>query len=174
MNSRDLAEVTDLNEMNAAVVQEELWDSTTSDVGEGDEKYEEDEDFAEYLESEIAPFSRQFLGLAHAQRDRLTPERLPEVLGSLPHRGSGSRQRPGLLTSFRSSAGTGREQARHRLPIATVLRSWEYLFGARLLNVGFDQIHLLVERPPRTPWGRSTDRRRALRVPQRIRRPRPA
>jgi Domain of unknown function (DUF4253) len=36
------------------------------------------------------------------------------------------------------------------LPIAAVLRSWEDRFGARLMQIGFDRIRLLVERPPRT------------------------
>ena len=31
-----------------------------------------------------------------------------------------------------------------------MLRSWEDRFGARLLQVGFDEIRLLAERPPRT------------------------
>lgn len=35
------------------------------------------------------------------------------------------------------------------LPLAAVLCSWEDRFGARLLGVGFAQIRLLVERPPR-------------------------
>jgi hypothetical protein len=30
------------------------------------------------------------------------------------------------------------------------LRSWEDRFGARLLEVGFDDIRLLVSRPPQT------------------------
>ena len=34
------------------------------------------------------------------------------------------------------------------LPITAVLRSWEDRFGARLLQIGFDRIRLLVERPP--------------------------
>jgi len=36
------------------------------------------------------------------------------------------------------------------VPIAAVLRSWEDRFGARLLEVGFAEIRLLVQRPPRT------------------------
>ena len=34
--------------------------------------------------------------------------------------------------------------------LAVVLRSWEDRFGARLLEVGFDDIRLLVSRPPQT------------------------
>jgi hypothetical protein len=36
------------------------------------------------------------------------------------------------------------------LPVATVLRSWEDRFGARLLRVGFAEISLLASRPPRS------------------------
>jgi hypothetical protein len=36
------------------------------------------------------------------------------------------------------------------LEFAAVLRSWEDRFGARLLQVGFAEIWLLAERPPRT------------------------
>jgi hypothetical protein len=36
------------------------------------------------------------------------------------------------------------------LPVAAVLRSWEERFGARLLDVGFAKIRVLVERPPRS------------------------
>lgn len=36
------------------------------------------------------------------------------------------------------------------LPVAAILRSWEDRFGARLLEVGFDEFRLLVDRPPRT------------------------
>lgn len=35
------------------------------------------------------------------------------------------------------------------LPLAVVLRSWEDRFGACLIDVGFAEIRLLVERPPR-------------------------
>lgn len=36
------------------------------------------------------------------------------------------------------------------LPLTAVLRSWEDRFGARLIDVGYDSLRLLVERPPRT------------------------
>jgi hypothetical protein len=40
------------------------------------------------------------------------------------------------------------EQAADEL--SAVLRSWEERFGAVLVGVGFDTLHLLVERPPQT------------------------
>jgi len=36
------------------------------------------------------------------------------------------------------------------LPLTAVLRSWEDRFGARLIDVGFEDLRLLVERPPST------------------------
>lgn len=36
------------------------------------------------------------------------------------------------------------------LPLTVVLRSWEDRFGARVIDVGFADLRLLVERPPRT------------------------
>jgi hypothetical protein len=36
------------------------------------------------------------------------------------------------------------------LPLTAVLRSWEDRFGARIIDVDFDDLRLLVERPPRT------------------------
>jgi hypothetical protein len=44
----------------------------------------------------------------------------------------------------------GRSHNWGALEHAAVLRSWEDRFGARLLQVGFDEIWLLAERPPRT------------------------
>jgi hypothetical protein len=34
--------------------------------------------------------------------------------------------------------------------IPAILRSWEHPFGTRLLRVGFAEIQLLADRPPRT------------------------
>ena len=36
------------------------------------------------------------------------------------------------------------------LAVPAVLRSWEDRFGARLLEIGFAEIRLLVQRPPRS------------------------
>jgi len=36
------------------------------------------------------------------------------------------------------------------LPLTAVLRSWEDRFGARVIDVGFNDLRLLVERPPRS------------------------
>jgi hypothetical protein len=44
----------------------------------------------------------------------------------------------------------GWNEALDTAPIAAVLRSWEDRFGACLLRVGFAQISVLAQRPPRT------------------------
>jgi hypothetical protein len=36
------------------------------------------------------------------------------------------------------------------LPVAAVACSWEDRFGARLLRIGFAEISLLIDRPPRS------------------------
>jgi Domain of unknown function (DUF4253) len=41
-------------------------------------------------------------------------------------------------------------RGRSLLPLTAVLRSWEDRFGARLIDVGFADLRLLVQRPPRT------------------------
>jgi hypothetical protein len=100
---------------------------------------------------ERAPFGPQFPGLAPPEETPLSPERLREVLGALPP------ARLGLVPSDRPAdvlprIGWGGVVNWHdtSLPVAAVLRSWEDRFGARLLEVGFTQIRLLVERPPPT------------------------
>jgi Domain of unknown function (DUF4253) len=99
-----------------------------------------------------APFGPQFPGLAPPQDTSLSPARLREALAALPP------ARLGLVAAERPAdvlprIGWGGVVNWHDtpLPIAAVLRSWEDRFGARLLEVGFAQIRLLVERPPRSP-----------------------
>jgi hypothetical protein len=79
----------------------------------------------------------------------LDQELIEETLGSLEP------ARIGLVPAARPAdvlALIGWEGAsnwyRTALPIAAVLRSWEDRFGARLLEVGFAEISLLVSRPP--------------------------
>jgi Domain of unknown function (DUF4253) len=145
----DPADVTGLGDMDAAVLLQEWWDGSTSEAEEGEE-YQEDPEFAEYIEQAIAPFSRQFPGLAPALHESLTPEQLRQALGSRAARiGLAPAARPADVLPLIGWEGAAN---RHRtaLPIAAVLRSWEDRFGARLLDVGFAQIRLLAERPPRT------------------------
>jgi uncharacterized protein DUF4253 len=62
------------------------------------------------------------------------------------------RRFPGLAPPSDSCLGPAEmEQAIVSLELATVLRSWEERFGARLLRIGSDaKLKVLVERPPRT------------------------
>jgi hypothetical protein len=86
---------------------------------------------------------------APAEDTALSHDQIQNVLGSLPT------ARLGLVPASRPADVLPRigwsGAANHGptpLPIAAVLRSWEDRFGARLLEVGFAEIQLLVERPP--------------------------
>jgi len=112
---------------------------------------DEDEGTREHIEFRIRPFSRRFPGLAPAERHRVSPAQLDDVLGSLPAARIGlvPAGRPADVLPLIGWNGAVNGFATP-LPIAAVLRSWEDRFGARLLEVGFDAIRLLAGRPPRT------------------------
>lgn len=80
-----------------------------------------------------------------------SPEQLDKMLGSLPAARIGlvPADRPADVLPLIGWQGAVNGFATP-LPIAAVLRSWEDRFGARLLEVGFDVIRLLADRPPRT------------------------
>ena len=111
---------------------------------------------------------REFTGLARAEAEELDPELMPAGDGSSTRgsRGSGWCPRRDRLTSCRA---TGWPVRPHRTVVGTGggAASWEDRFGARLLEVGFDDIRLLVSRPPQTLRRGAADRRRALRVQRR-------
>lgn len=146
-------DVARLERMDAATVLREMWDGTSYGVDEED--WQEDEDWQEEEDEELvamrAPFSRQFPGLAPAEDTPLSQDQIRYVLAS--HRPA----RLGLVPASRpadvlpligwSGFAPGGDAT---LSLAAVLRSWEDRFGARLLDVGFAEIRLLVERPPRT------------------------
>jgi hypothetical protein len=134
----------------------------------------EDDDDQEFR-AMIAPFSRDFPGLAPAADQRLAAWEIAQALGSLrPARvGLAAAARPAdVLPLIGWDGAVNRWE--NALPIAAVLRSWEERFGARLQRVGFAEIQLLADRPPRHPAGRATPGSRAVRVLQRMRRPGPA
>jgi hypothetical protein len=140
----DPEDISALDQLDAARV-------LAADWADGLQELEPDEEEDAEAVEERAPFGLQFPGLAPPQETPLSPERLREVLGALPS------ARLGLVPSGRAAdvlprIGWGGVVNWHDtpLPIAAVLRSWEDRFGARLLEVGFAQIRLLVERPPRT------------------------
>jgi hypothetical protein len=105
----------------------------------------------EYLEETLAPFGTRFPGLASAVEEELDPDLMRRALfqytrhariGLVPA-GRPADILPRLGFCVVNAGITGSE-------LAAVLRSWEDRFGARLFEVGFDAIRLLVSRPPRT------------------------
>jgi hypothetical protein len=140
----DPADIGQLGELDPADLLADLW------AGGFEEPDDDDEDLDDEFQAMIAPFSREFPGLAPAADLRLAPSEMDQELGSLrPARiGLAAASRPAdvLPTIGWDGAANHWEDA---LVIAAVLRSWEERFGARLLRVGFAEIQLLAERPPR-------------------------
>jgi hypothetical protein len=109
-----------------------------------------------------APFTLEFPGLAPPERTSLTrTERRQALDVVLPRirqaRGATPEARIGLVAADRPAdvlAVMGWSGLVNRgesvLPLTAVLRSWEERFGARLIDVGYADLRLLVERPPRT------------------------
>lgn len=109
------------------------------------------EEDAEETAEVLSPFSRSFPGLAPAEETRIADAVLDEGLRLLPE------GRLGLVTAARPAdaiavlgwqGALNYDQAPDEL--SAVLRSWEERFGAILVAVGFDTLHLLVERPPQS------------------------
>lgn len=106
---------------------------------------------------EWEPFGRTFPGLAPAHGEPLTPAEREQVLDSRPLARIGlvPAGRPADVLAALGWSGTtnwgGLGGYRDYLvPLTAMLRSWEDRFGARLFEVGFADLRLLVERPPRT------------------------
>lgn len=142
------ADIAQLDHLDAASFLKDLWDGKTHEGGEREWGDDEDEEFVEEIEAQIAPFSRQFPGLAPAIGEQLEPGQLDNVLGSLAPAQIGlvPVARPADVLPLIGWMASERPS----LPIAAVLRSWEDRFGARLLEIGSARIRLLVERPPRS------------------------
>ena len=142
------ADVARLEGMDATGVLREMWDSSAY---EGDDEDWDEEEEDEEMVAMRAPFSRQFPGLAPAENTPLSPDQIRNALTSLrPARlGLVPANRPADVLPLIGWSGfaPGTDET---LSLATVLRSWEDRFGARLLDVGFAEIRLLAERPPRT------------------------
>jgi len=144
----DIEDVTLIDQLDPERLLREQWDGETHEEGIAEE--DEDEDFRDYLQEKVGPFGRQFPGLAPAEDRQLSSEVLQDVLGALPD------ARIGLTPAARPAdvlpliGWEGAVNSTTSLPIAAVLRSWEDRFGARLLDIGFAEIRLLVSRPPRT------------------------
>jgi hypothetical protein len=140
----DPANTAELDRLDAEALLESWWNSRLRPLAEG-----QDEDPVHILVR--LPFSRRFPGLAPAETTPRDPRELQLALAW-----SRRPARIGLAVAARPAdvlariGWTGAANTRDTPPIAAVLRSWEDRFGARLLQIGFDRIRLLVERPPRT------------------------
>jgi hypothetical protein len=139
--------------LDAGAVLEDLWRDWVS---------MSDEDDPEWAGMR-APFTREFPGLAAPERTPLTPagrrQALDVVLPRIrqAHR-AGPAARIGLVAAGRPADvlavigwnGLANRREEALMPLIAVLRSWEDRFGARLIDVGYADLRLLVERPPRT------------------------
>jgi hypothetical protein len=127
------------DELDAAVLLEDMWDSAVPLPGEDEGRT------AELL----APYSRAFPGLSAAAGPQIGADDVAGAVGSLP-----APLRLGLVAASRPAdvpATVGWMGAVNYIAtparLACVLRSWEDRFGARLVHLGFDTMNLLVERP---------------------------
>ncbi|MGH8913287.1 MAG: DUF4253 domain-containing protein [Acidimicrobiia bacterium] len=109
---------------------------------------EEDEDETAEL---LSPFTRRFPGLAPAEERLIPVETLEGVLAQFPPARLGlvvADSPADALSVLGWRGATNYDQAPKEL--SAVLRSWQERFGATLVGVGFDTVHLLVTRPPRS------------------------
>ncbi len=109
-----------------------------------------------------APFTLEWPGLAAKEHTPLTlAERRHALDVVLPRirvaHGATPEARIGLVVGDRPAdvlavIGWGGlvNRGQSVLPLTAVLRSWEDRFGARLIDVGYADLRLFVERPPRT------------------------
>ena len=137
----DPEDTTAIDAMDAARLLERWWDIRVP----GEEEFAEDEELREML----APFGLRFPGLAPAVEEELDPELVRRAvfqytrdarIGLVPA------ARPADILPRLGWQGGGTTASE----LAVVLRSWEDRFGARLMQVGFAEIRLLVSRPPQT------------------------
>ncbi len=104
---------------------------------------------------QLAPFGREFPGLAPATTERLSMAELQQALLALPPAyvalvaAARSADVPAALGWGPSAAD--QSASSRSVQISVVLRSWEARFGARLLQLGpVLSLRLLIERPPRS------------------------
>jgi hypothetical protein len=129
--------------IDVARLLQERWDSQVPLADE----YERDEE----LRTMFAPFGLRFPGLAPAVEEGPDPQLMRRALYQYTRSG-----RIGLVPASRPAdilpclGWEGACSHLTSLEVAAVLRSWEDRFGARVLQVGFADIRLLVSRPPQT------------------------
>jgi hypothetical protein len=109
-----------------------------------------------YLAERVAPFGREFPGLAPPGDARLPADVLRRAVAEQPpaHLGLVAAGRPADVPTVVGWSVFGVNESgpgSRSLQISAVLRSWETRFGARPLRIGDDAVlQVLVERPPRT------------------------
>jgi len=135
--------LTEIDDTDGGAVVAQLWEDKAVDDG--------DEESAEWIDDMVAPFSRDFPGLAASVGEQRPASELTAVLDALPplHLCLAAADRPG---DFLTVVGWGTTEAWwEALPsLSAVLRSWEDRFGVRLLQIGPGaELRLLVSRPPR-------------------------
>lgn len=143
----DPADIGGLEDLDAGALLGQWWDDKTIELDIDED--EDDDGFARELAESLAPFSRQFPGLAPAEETEIGAGSAGEVLAAMPPARIGlvPAARPADALPLLGWTGAGQDMA---LPVAAVLRSWEDRFGARLLRVGFAEITVLARRPPRS------------------------
>jgi hypothetical protein len=134
-------DTTAIDSMDAAQLLDHWW------PGHSEEQLAEDEELREIF----APFGERFPGLAPSVEEKLDPELMRRAVFQYTRDA-----RIGLVPAARPAdvlprlGWEGACNTRRASDLAAVLRSWEDRFGARLLEVGFATIRLLVSRPPQT------------------------
>jgi hypothetical protein len=133
-------DTTAIDRLDAAAILADYWSAD-------EETFAEDEEFRAML----APFGPSFPGLAPAIVSEPDSELMRRALYQYTRDA-----RIGLVPAQRPAdvlarlGWLGAVNSRETEDITAVLRSWEDRFGARLLEVGFADIRLLVSRPPCT------------------------
>jgi Domain of unknown function (DUF4253) len=139
----DPVDITALDALDAGTVLETMWTDSLGTLHGGEQEHPD-------IIRQRAPFTSLFPGPAPPEQTPLDPAQLQEALDSLRQSARialVATDRPAdVLPEIGWQGVTNRYE--FLLPIAAVLRSWEDRFGARLLEVGFAEIRLLVERPP--------------------------
>ena len=134
-------DIEDVGRMDAARMLERWWRAKVPTAGELARDPE--------LRGTFAPFGERFPGVAPAVARELEPELMRRAV-----RQYARPARAGLVPAARPAdilprlGWAGAANHRRASELAVVLRSWEDRFGARLIEVGFDDIRLLVSRPP--------------------------
>lgn len=134
--------VSDIDRLDAGEVMAGLWGAWVQD-GEGQSGFEE-----------LRPFSRDWPGLAPAPGAGQEPE---AFTGEYVRDNDDGTSRIMLVAAARSAdvvTAAGWQgplnYAQDMAPLSSVLRSWETRFGARVIQLGFDTLHLAVAAPPVT------------------------